>query len=77
METKESSLQTKGREESIRYLGGKNIISKKYYQTAEIEEEIKEYGEDDVKKTNKKVADEDEKSIVDLLRLPAGMHSRT
>lgn len=61
----------------VRYLGRKDSTSKRYYQTAEIEEEIKEYGEDYIKKTNKKGTDEDEKSIVDLLRLPTGMHSRT
>lgn len=76
METEDNITQVKGKD-GTRFLDNKKgTMSKKYYQTAEIEEEIKEYEDEDVKKPEKK-PQEDEKSIVDLLRLPTGMHSRT
>jgi hypothetical protein len=78
METRDNLLQTNRQQEgNERLLGRKNKSDqRKYYQAADIEEEEKEYGEDDIKKEKKKPSDDD-KSIIDLLRLPAGMHSRT
>ena len=72
-------IPLQGIREEKPFLGMKKTEkSSKYYRTAEIEEEeIKEFVEgDDPRKFTKK-KQEDEKSIVDLLRLPIGMHSRT
>ena len=53
METQDYLLVTNRQE--ARLLGRNNKSDqRKYYQAADIEEEVKEYGEDDIKKEKKK-----------------------